>query len=95
MDWISERMWNFIFREHYTWPVIEQKYLDTLKQLQQEDQAGVNRRLEPMPGWLQRHRRRLSPAIDILKTAPAGPVIYKGDSPKQQISAKSFALDRD
>lgn len=82
------------FRKHYTWPVIERKYLDTLKQLQQADQAGFNHRIEPIPGWLQRHRRRLPPATDILKTAPAGPVTYKGDSPKRQNSARSFALDR-
>ncbi len=63
------------FRQHYAWPVIEQKYLDMLDQLQSEDRAGVTRTLEPVPGWLDRHRRRVPPAVEVLERAPAGPVI--------------------
>ena len=63
------------FRQHYAWPVIERKYLDMLDQLQSEDRAGVTRTLEPVPGWLDRHRRRVPPAVEVLERAPAGPVI--------------------
>ena len=63
------------FERHYTWPVIEQKYLDLLQQLQQEDPAAAGRTLEPMPGWLGRRRRRLPPAAEVVERAPSGPVI--------------------
>ena len=68
------------FDRHYTWPVIEGKYLDLLHRLQQEDPAAVaGRTLEPMPGWLGRRRRRLPPAAEVVERAPRGPVVPEED----------------
>ena len=63
------------FNRHYAWPVIEQKYLDLLHQLQQEDPAAAGRNLEPTPGWLGRRRRRLPPAAEVVERAPRGPML--------------------
>ena len=63
------------FRKHYSWPVIECKYLGMLDQLAREDQAGFHRSLDPLPGWLARHLRRVPPAGEVLSRLPTGPVI--------------------
>ena len=63
------------FDANYTWPVIEQKYLDMLDRLEREDADGADRR-EPLPGWIGRRRRDLPPGrqvVDRLPTGPAGP----------------------
>lgn len=63
------------YRRHYAWPVIEGKYLDMLRRLQAEDQAGVQRPTpEAPPGWLARRRRTLPPARERLAALPGGPV---------------------
>ena len=61
------------FRRHYTWPVIEQKYLDVLRQLENEDQRSDA--VEPLPGWLARHRRSVPAAGRIVEQLPTGPVL--------------------
>ena len=61
------------YRRHYTWPVIERKYLDILHQL-----SGSNTQVpvtESVPGWFARHRRTLQPAHHIVEQAPKGPVL--------------------
>ena len=61
------------FLRHYTWPVIERKYLDMFDRLKREDAAGAPRKpLEPLPGWLARRRRDLRPASDVLAAIPSG-----------------------
>ena len=67
------------FDRHYTWPVIEQKYLDMLQRLEQENPAAAGRTLEPMPGWLGRRRRLLTPAAEVVERAPRGPVVPEED----------------
>jgi glycosyltransferase involved in cell wall biosynthesis len=63
------------FRRHYTWPIIERKYLDMIDALVRDDRAGSEARpLDPAPGWVARWRRRLPPAHDVLATLRAGPV---------------------
>ena len=62
------------FRKHYTWPVIERKYLEMLDQLKREDEGGLHRSLEPLPSWLGRHFRRAPPAGEVLSGVPTGPV---------------------
>jgi len=60
------------FRRHYTWPVIEQKYLDVLTRLQREPAAAPT---ESLPGWFARRRRDIRPAKDIVDSVPSGPVV--------------------
>lgn len=73
------------FRRHYTWPVIEQKYLEMLEQLKQDNEAGRRAQpLEPLPGWLARRRRRLRPAEEVVAAAPTGPATsVPADPPRQ------------
>ena len=61
------------FQHHYTWPVIEQKYLDMLHQLEKNDRPGDS--IEPLPGWLARHRRSVPAAGHIVDQLPTGPVL--------------------
>ena len=42
------------FERHYSWPVIEKKYLDMLERLSKEPAAN---QMEPLPGWFARRRR--------------------------------------
>jgi glycosyltransferase involved in cell wall biosynthesis len=58
------------FERHYTWPVIERKYLDMFERLTSEP---PRRAMEPLPGWLARRRRTQPPAADVVDRLPAGP----------------------
>ena len=62
---------NF-FREHYDWPVIERKYLDMFEQLKG---VAPGRPMEPLPGWLERRRRNLPPARNVLARLPRGAAV--------------------
>jgi glycosyltransferase involved in cell wall biosynthesis len=63
------------FRRNYAWPVIEQKYLDVLATLKEQDARRVSNAMEPEPGWLERRRKSLRPAADVLAELPSGPVL--------------------
>jgi glycosyltransferase involved in cell wall biosynthesis len=58
------------FQRHYSWPVIERKYLDMFARLASEPA----RPMEPLPGWLERRRKYLRPAAEVVEGLPAGPV---------------------
>lgn len=60
------------FRTHYTWPVIERKYLDMLDRLQK---SGPARAIEPLPGWWARRAKDLPPAAEVLRSIPSGAVV--------------------
>jgi glycosyltransferase involved in cell wall biosynthesis len=60
------------FAQHYSWPVIERKYLDMFEQLQRAP-AGYD--MEPIPGWLTRRTTTARPAADVVNTLPRGPVV--------------------
>ena len=60
------------FARHYSWPVIERKYLDMFDQLRQ---TPVTHGMEPLPGWLARHARTAPPAADVVNALPVGPVV--------------------
>jgi glycosyltransferase involved in cell wall biosynthesis len=60
------------YQRHYDWPVIERKYLDMFERLKSEPPSPP---MEPLPGWLARRRRVLPPAVDVLASAPSGPVV--------------------
>lgn len=69
------------FGRHYTWDVVEDKYLTMLDRLQREDEAG--RRpppRDPEPGWLGRRRRVLAPAREVVDALPAGPAAATWDA---------------
>ncbi len=73
------------FQGHYTWPIVEKKYLDMFERLSREgaaDRAG--RAMEPLPGWWRRRQRSLRPAREVLAGLPSGPVRARttgGDRP--------------
>ena len=60
------------FRRHYTWPVIERKYLDMFDRLKREPATAA---LEPMPGFFARRRRSVRPAAEVVAGLPSGPVL--------------------
>ena len=62
------------FARHYSWPVIERKYLDMFAQLDAETPSP---RMEPLPGWLARRRRNLRPAAEVIAEIPAGPAVKR------------------
>ena len=64
------------FQRHYAWPVIEQKYLDILAHVKEEDARGFRRTgMEPEPGWFAKRRKDLRAANDVLAELPFGPVL--------------------
>lgn len=64
------------FQRHYAWPVIEQKYLDVLAQVKEEDARGFKGKgMDPEPGWFAKRRKDLRPANDVLAELPFGPVL--------------------
>ncbi len=60
------------FREHYAWPVIERKYLEMFDRLRSKP---ATREIEPLPGWLERRKKDIPAARDILNAVPSGPVV--------------------
>ena len=58
------------FTRHYTWPVIEHKYLEMLERLKREPAKTT---IEPLPGWLAQRRRNLAPSNQVVAALPAGP----------------------
>lgn len=60
------------FTRHYTWPVIEGKYLDMLETLQREPAAATASEW-PIPGWRERRRATVPPASRMLERIPKGP----------------------
>ena len=66
------------YRRHYTWPVIEKKYLDMLQQLSVSSQQGQT--IESLPGWFGRNRRTRQPAHHVVEQVPKGPVLIKREN---------------
>lgn len=60
------------FRTHYTWPVIERKYLEMFDRLTKGTPA---REIEPLPGWFERRRKDVPAASEILRSIPSGAVV--------------------
>jgi hypothetical protein len=53
--------------------VIERKYVEMIDRLRAEPAPTTS--MEPLPGWLQRRRKNLPPASEVLASIPSGPVI--------------------
>ena len=62
------------YARHYSWPVIEQTYLDMLARLAQEPPAH---RMEPLPGFLARRAKTVPPAAQTLAAVPSGPAVSR------------------
>ena len=60
------------YARHYSWPVIERKYLDMLTRLTEEPPAH---RMEPLPGFFARRAKTVPPAAGTLAAVPAGPAV--------------------
>lgn len=58
------------FRRHYSWPVIEQKYLDMFRRLANQPAPAI----EPLPGFFARRSRVLPAAAAVVAAAPSGAV---------------------
>lgn len=65
------------FRRHYTWPVIERKYLDMFERLSRVPATGI----DPIPGFFARRARTLPPAAAVVAAAPAGAVAPGNEHP--------------
>ena len=57
------------FARHYSWPVIERKYLDMLERLSREPQQ---RPIDTGPGWFGRLFRNHPPADEVVAALPTG-----------------------
>lgn len=68
------------FERHYTWSVVERKYLTMLERLERANRDGGRPRVEPEPGWLRRRRRAQEPARAVVDRLPAGPAARTWDA---------------
>ncbi|MGE0040360.1 MAG: glycosyltransferase [Vicinamibacterales bacterium] len=75
------------FNSHYTWPIVEGKYLAMFDRLKQEGAAP--RALEPMPGWFARRRRDLPPAAEVVQALPTGPAPRTATGGRARAEARS------
>ena len=74
------------FARHYSWPVIERKYLDMFDRLTREDAGSQPRTpMEPLPGWLARRVRDRPAAAGVLAGIPSGAVM-PGRDPARDLS---------
>jgi glycosyltransferase involved in cell wall biosynthesis len=58
------------FAKHYSWPIIERKYLDMLERLRGE---AAKTDMEPIPGWFTRRKKDVPPANEVVSALPTGP----------------------
>jgi glycosyltransferase involved in cell wall biosynthesis len=68
------------FERHYTWSVVERKYLAMLERLERANRDGEQPRVEPEPGWLHRRRRVQAPAREIVDRLPTGPAARRWEA---------------
>jgi glycosyltransferase involved in cell wall biosynthesis len=71
------------FNQHYSWPIIEKKYLDMFDRLKREPPGHT---IEPLPGWFGRRRQTLPAAEDVVAQLPTGPAVMT-ESDRVQSSA--------
>jgi glycosyltransferase involved in cell wall biosynthesis len=64
------------YEQHYSWTVIERKYLDMFAFLSSN---APTHRMERMPGWFARRLRSVRPAAQVLEELPSGPVVDADD----------------
>jgi glycosyltransferase involved in cell wall biosynthesis len=74
------------FSRHYSWPIIERKYIDMLDRLRREPPA---RAMEPLPGWFARRKRNLPAADDVVAALPTGPALERAPAGREAASPVS------
>ncbi|PWT81262.1 MAG: hexosyltransferase [Blastocatellia bacterium] len=74
------------FREHYDWPVIERKYLTMLERLAHLPAGNA---IEPLPGWMERRRRNLPPATEVVARLTRGASVREHRDPTGRPEAGS------
>ena len=77
------------YEQHYSWPVIERKYLDMFASLSSNPPAH---RMEGLPGWLARRQRALRPAAQVLDELPSGPVVDFDLGPERSAPQRRGAI---
>jgi glycosyltransferase involved in cell wall biosynthesis len=65
------------FARHYSWPVIERKYLDMFDRLTSDT---TPRSMEPLPGWFVRRRATVPAAVDVVAGLPSGPAVPRDET---------------
>jgi glycosyltransferase involved in cell wall biosynthesis len=92
------------FTRHYTWPVIERKYLDMLARLAAEPPRRSP--MPPLPGWWAGRRQDLPAADSIVAGLPAGPalgerpaaaatpIVHAAPAPSVQVPREPLAAQR-
>jgi len=76
------------FQRNYSWPVIEEKYLQMFRRLAQTQPAPI----EPLPGWYARRERNIEPAQQLLARIPSGPVLDAAEA--NAVRARAARSDR-
>jgi len=77
------------YQQHYSWPVIERKYLDMFASLSSNPPAH---RMERLPGWLARRPRALRSAAQVLDELPSGPVVDSDRGPERSAPQRRGAI---
>jgi glycosyltransferase involved in cell wall biosynthesis len=77
------------YEQHYSWPVIERKYLDMFASLSSNPPPH---RMERLPGWLARRQRALHPAAQVLDELPSGPVVDFDRGPERSAPPRRGAI---
>ena len=60
------------YDRYYNWSVIVRQYLDMFERLAAEPRRAA---MEPLPGWWERRRRVLPPAVEVVDALPSGPIL--------------------
>jgi glycosyltransferase involved in cell wall biosynthesis len=81
MNGVLGRNGREFFRRHYTWPVIERKYLDMFERLSREK---APQRMESLPGWWARRARTVPPAEEVLAGISPGPVVERLEGARER-----------
>jgi len=76
------------FARHYSWPVIQRKYLDMFERLAAE---RPHREIEPLPGWFARRRPDIPAAEELLARVRRGPVADDERGSEETIAARGVA----
>ena len=74
------------YEQHYSWSVIERKYLDMFALL---SSTAATYRMERMPGWVARRLRSLRPAAQVLDELPTGPAVDVDERGSEKPAPKS------